>query len=581
MYEARDTRLERSVAIKVLSEDFLADDERMRRFEREARLLARLNHPHIAVVHEVGEDKGKRFLVMERISGETLAERIVRGPMALGEAVRVAAEIASALEAAYQHGIVHRDLKPANAMLTRHGVKLLDFGLAKAPPTGNWGEPGDPTVTARHRITASGVVLGTLGYMSPEQARGRAVDARTDLWALGVILWEMLTGSSLFGGNSAADTLAAVLGREIDFSDLPVSTPDPVRRLLRRLLSRNPEYRLRHPGDAWLELEEARRHEADENVWNPRGAAAEAPRASLESFQLTTEVCRALAREHLVPEMIGDELVFLDNARASEVLAVYIPSLGNDHEQYREAVESSPYRGLAVTPYGWQESAVRRPPLALHDHLTILGRFLDEMVRRIQPTRTVLVGFSSGADMAMRLPLEAQGRTSPLDGILALGPNVTIDTCFFTDRLARIRSDSPDDMLETIRQIEASTESLEEWISLAPYLVQVASRFGSHSKALRRVAGDVVEPFQRSGRSPFAAWYRALKQEGIAVGARFCNSSYDQEALASLRLKHLEAGILGPDFDDRDLVMEKHRNHFQLLDPDLIAEAIGEFMKTA
>lgn len=585
VYRAVDGRLGREVAVKVLPESFVTDRDRVRRFEREAKLLASLSHPNIATIHEVGVEEGRHFLVMELVPGETLAERLDRGPLAVGEALRVAAEIASALEAAYQHGVVHRDLKPSNVKLTGGGrVKLLDFGLGKAlapPPGEGAGTPADDEPTATHHPTAPGVVLGTPGYMSPEQVRGRPVDARTDLWALGVVLWEMLTGTPLFRCESASETVAAVLGREIDLARLPAATPPPVRTLLRRLLSRDPEYRLRHPGDVWLELEEARRVQPGEAAEASGASAREPARASVESYGLTMEICRELDRDHLVPEMIGDELRFLDNGRASDVLAVHIPALGADHEQFREVVERSPYRGLAVSPYGWQEDTERRPSLSLGDHLTILGHFLADAVERLRPARTVLVGFSSGADMALRLPSEARVATPRVDAILALGPNVSLATCFFTSRIAAIRSESPEEMLETIRQIGASTESLEEWSLLTPFLLQVARRFRSDIPTLRTVAREIVEPFERPGISPFAGWYRDVKAQGIEVRAVFCNASYDQEGLARLRMQHLDSGVLGPDFEEGDLVTERKRNHFELLSSGVVAERIGELVASS
>ena len=261
VYRARDTRLGRDVAIKVLPPAFTADPERIARFDREARLLASLSHPRIAAVHEVGSEEGVHFLVLELAEGETLAARLERGPLQLAEALAVALQLAEALEAAHERGIVHRDLKPANVVLGPEGaVKVLDFGLAKALAADGSGSGAaelaqSPTLT--YQATIAGTLLGTAAYMSPEQAKGKPVDQRADLWALGVVLLEMLTGRPTFRQETVSETLAAVLRAEIDLADLPAGTPEALRRLLRRCLARDPRQRLHHAADARLEIEEA------------------------------------------------------------------------------------------------------------------------------------------------------------------------------------------------------------------------------------------------------------------------------------------------------------------------------------
>jgi serine/threonine protein kinase len=250
VYRARDTILKRDVALKVLPTALAHDPERMARFQREAELLASLNHPNIAIIHGLVESDGQRALVMELVPGETLGARIKRGPIPLEEALKVTGQIAAALEAAHEKGVVHRDLKPGNVMITPDGlVKVLDFGLAaivQGAPVTPTDATNSPTLTMN--MTQAGVILGTAAYMSPEQAAGTPVDRRADIWSYGVVLWEVLSGRRLFGGDTVAHTLADVLRGPIDFEK--VTAPAPIKNLLRRCLDRDPKTRLRDIGEA-------------------------------------------------------------------------------------------------------------------------------------------------------------------------------------------------------------------------------------------------------------------------------------------------------------------------------------------
>jgi Tol biopolymer transport system component len=255
VYRARDTRLKRDVAIKILPQAFAATPERLTRFEREAQVLASLNHPHIAAIYGAEETAGGPAIVMELVEGETLAARIARGPLPSAQAIDFARQIADALDAAHEKGIVHRDLKPANIVVTPSAaIKVLDFGLAKVatPDSGVMDLTQSPTMPGG--MTADGVIVGTVAYMSPEQARGLPIDKRTDIWAFGCVLYEMLTGRAAFAGNTNSDTIAAVLEREPGWSALPASTPPALLRLMRRCLEKEPRHRLRDIGEALFEL---------------------------------------------------------------------------------------------------------------------------------------------------------------------------------------------------------------------------------------------------------------------------------------------------------------------------------------
>ena len=257
VYRARDSKLNRDVAIKVLPAAFGADAERLARFQREAQVLASLNHPQIAAIYGLEHSDSLDALVLELVEGETLAERIARGPLPVDDALEVARQIADALEAAHEKGIVHRDLKPANVKITPQGkVKVLDFGLAKAAAADSSSPDATHSPTLTAAATQAGVVIGTAAYMAPEQARGRAVDKRADIWAFGAVLYEMLAGRKAFEGETVSDTLAAVLMRDPEWSALPAGTPPAVRRVLKRCLDRNPKTRFHDVADARLEMDE-------------------------------------------------------------------------------------------------------------------------------------------------------------------------------------------------------------------------------------------------------------------------------------------------------------------------------------
>jgi len=292
VYRAKDTRVDRTVALKVLPEEFFEDEDRRARFGREARTLASLNHPGIAILFAFEEVSGRHLLAMELVEGDGLESKIASGPLPLEESLSYAKQIAEALEAAHEKGVIHRDLKPANVKVTPDGrVKLLDFGLAKIfeGDGGTGSAPSvthSPTLTAR--ATAAGMILGTAAYMSPEQARGKPVDKRTDVWAFGCVLFEMLTGRRAFEGETVSDTLAAILMKEPDWAALPEQTPAAVRKILRRCLQRDAKLRLHDIADARLEIEELSAQgasgsftfEEKQAAPDPTGASAE--RASRE-----------------------------------------------------------------------------------------------------------------------------------------------------------------------------------------------------------------------------------------------------------------------------------------------------------
>ena len=256
VYRATDTQLGRDVALKILPDAFAADPDRLARFQREAQVLASLNHPGIAAIYGIEKGDDTQALVLELVEGPTLADRIATGPIPLDEALPIAKQIAEALEAAHEAGVIHRDLKPANIKVREDGtVKVLDFGLAKAFQPGGSDSSDSPTITVS--ATASGVIMGTAAYMSPEQAQGKPVDQRTDVWAFGAVLYEMLSGQRAFGGPDVSSTLVAVLNGEVDLDALPQATPPRLRQVILTCLRKEPTQRVHHIADVRLGMEGA------------------------------------------------------------------------------------------------------------------------------------------------------------------------------------------------------------------------------------------------------------------------------------------------------------------------------------
>jgi eukaryotic-like serine/threonine-protein kinase len=341
VWRAADSTLGRDVALKLLPPAFASDPERLARFEREARLLASLNHPNIASIYGLDSADGERFLAMEFVEGESLASRLTRGPIPIEESLAIARQIAEALEAAHEKGIVHRDLKPANVMLTAgERVKLLDFGLARAfegdVASGSSARLSQsPTITAA--MTSANVILGTAAYMSPEQARGQVVDKRADVWAFGVVLYEMLTGRQMFEGDTITDTLASVLKSDPDWAALPAGTPPRVRALLARCLERSPRARLRDIGEARIALEQAMVGAGEDSGAESAPSSAMPPRQGVRPLifagaRLALGLAAALVAQRLMsaPRDAGPLRRFMVGASADPATTPSAPCLSPD-----------------------------------------------------------------------------------------------------------------------------------------------------------------------------------------------------------------------------------------------------------
>jgi len=378
VYRARDTRLGRDVAVKVLPQHLSSNPEVRARFEREAKTVSSLNHPHICTLHDVGREGQTDYLVMELVEGDTLASRLTRGPLSTTEVVRLGAQVADALDRAHRAGVVHRDLKPGNVMLTKGGAKLMDFGLARA--TGMAGGVGSGVTVASltqsptiaQPLTAEGTIVGTFQYMSPEQLEGREADARSDLWAFGCVLYEMATGRRAFDGKSQASLIGAIMNSEpAPISQIAPMTPVPLDRLVRACLSKSPDDRIQTAHDVKLQLQ-----------WIAEGSSQESSQISLAAVPLTKRALSraatiAIAALSLVSVALAVQLLRSKPAEAP-VIRAYIPAPEQTRFQLRGAHPGPP----VLSPDGRSLAFAARSP---RGDVVLWVRSLDETDARALP----------------------------------------------------------------------------------------------------------------------------------------------------------------------------------------------------
>lgn len=575
VYRARDERLAREVALKVLPATMCGDAERLRRFVREARAAAVLNHPNVVVVYDIGTHVDTTYLATELLEGKTLRDELAVGALPVRRAIGWGIQIAMGLAAAHEKGIIHRDLKPENVFITKDGrAKILDFGIAKLVEKARSGNMrADESKAATLTIeTTPGMLLGTVGYMSPEQVRGEEVDCRSDIFSLGAILYEMLSGVRAFVGKSPVETLNAILQREPE--ELTIRNPEissALWRVVERSLAKDACDRFYSPRDVAFVLEAVTRdtHGVSHAV-RPGESRTE---VVVREFALTERVCRQLDRSSLDPRIIGGHIQYTDNGRESDVLLCYLHGTGLDAGDFKSHLEGAACRAVAPTLYGFERHSSRRIRVHAADHLVILREWLRHIVEHENIKAVILVGFSTGADLWLEFACRGRDSVLPVGGLIALDANISFETCWVTRILAQLSNDTPAQVIEKLRALSAGTRTLNEWLNVHEYLVRLLQKFKGNLEVLTQFAAEIVQPFQRAGLEEFARRFRGATSAIPYVRHVFSGagvSNPEAEAIASVKLANLDSGFLGQAYSEDSIVVEYDADHFELLDPQLL-----------
>ena len=570
VYRARDQQLDRDVALKLLPEVWSNDSSRLSRFEREAKVLASLSHPHIAAVYGFHKENDVHFIAMELLEGETLASSIVDGGLSLDRLLEIGIPFAEAIAFAHDKGVIHRDLKPSNVMWDESNrIRVLDFGVAGLRQAES-NIDADLTLDA---LTMVGEVVGTVAYMAPEQLEGRTVDARADVFSIGVVLYELAAGKRPFRANSTAGLVSAIL--RDDFTPLTEVRPDlpaDLARVVRRCLEKRAERRIQTVRDIRNELEDIQTGiRTDERS---RSARIPASSWSLAEHRMviTTEHVRRLSTQ--IPRMIGDSMTYLDNERDSDVLVVYLHGIGGDQDQYEEVLRQTPFRAAAPSLYGFGQTARLRPPLSFTDHNLLVAILTEEVGRRVRPRIKVLVGHSSGADQMLRIIGSEAGERIRPDGLILSGPEVRPGAGFVSGPFTRL-TDDPTDILTVAREVAGTAEDLDTWLHIHDYLVTALGKFGSDIEALRKFAQEIIAVYDDD---EFFELFRTATERVQHIRCIF--SSDERDAADYVLERHIRDNALGDHYSEEMIAMES-TGHVQLRSASILLPYVEEIVQCA
>jgi len=569
VYLARDLRHEREVAIKVMRPE-LAQALGTQRFLREILLLARLQHPHILGLVDSGEAGGVVYYVMPYLSEGSLRDRLNRErELPIADALQILREVAGALEHAHAEGVVHRDIKPENILFNAGHAQVADFGIARIVS-----EVGRTTASTT-ALTTAGMTIGTPQYMAPEQAAGDAkTDHRADLYAFGVLAYESLAGLAPFVASSAAQLTALHLTQEpIPLSRRRPSVPPALEELVMRCLQKRPADRWQSAGELIAALGRVDRVEsASMGRW--RGG-----RTVTARLPITEALARGLDRRSFDPRMIGDSLEYLDNQAESDVLVMLLNAIWLDASDFEPHLRTLPYRCVAPTLYGFAPQARHRLALSLGDHIILLLELLNVVVGESRPSLVIVAGFSASGDLVLKLASSMPDGARPPDGILALGPNQGIETCFISRVLAKLESNDPMQLLAALRTISETASSLDDWMLLNSYLGRIMTRFRNDLSPLRHLGRDIIEPFERDESEAFAQMYREATSRVRRVRCIFEDSETCNRLLRNVLTDHMDRRILGEHHQDGSLLIETTPSHFELLQPERVAAHLATMVE--
>jgi serine/threonine protein kinase len=556
VYLATDLKHDRPVAVKVLSQT-VSHSLGAERFLREILIVARLQHPHILGLIDSGEASGTLYYVMPYVPGESLRTRLAReGELPIAEAVWILREIADALAHAHMHQVIHRDIKPENVLFAARHALVADFGIAKAVTDAATGGP----------ITGTGIVVGSPAYMAPEQASSDPqLDHRADIYAFGVLAYEVLTGVPPFTAPGPVQLVAAHMSRQPDpLTRHRPSIPEALDEMVLRCLAKRPADRFQRADDIVAYLDSILTGPLSESM----GTTAEHPVAP-SKYRIGESLARRLDRNTFDPRMVGDSIEYLDNHARSETLVCMVPAIGLDAAEFEEHLRLLPWRCVAVTPFSHEPGRHRRYTLSLADHFTLLRHFLRHVTQRTGPRRVVLAGFSSGADAVMRFTGGRPGGGARVSGVLSLGCNVSLETCFVTRMLARMSSHHPERMLTDLRAVGDAMAGLDSWLTVHTYLVAMLGKFRTAVDPLRQLAREIVAPFENGG-FPFPEWYRSTAAGAAAVRCVFEDDELHRGFVRDLILRHADEAILGERYREGSVLIEPDTTHFDLERPELV-----------